>query len=131
MSRHRNRDYAGRDGARRRAFQKIRCIRSHRAVLAMDPDARVKLLSVFFGVSNVVLMREENVRDAARVFEPLHELRRIARGIYEKVAACARGEVRMRAERRPCVEATAPHAVGHLLRKDNALRTRLFILAAY
>jgi len=76
-------------------------------------------------------MREEDVRDAARVLEPLHELSRVARRIYEQVTASARSEVRVRAERRPRVEPAAPHGVGNLLGKDDALRPRLFSFAAY
>src|SRR3954447_1890399 len=131
MSRHRDRDDAGRDGTRRRTLQQVRCIGCRRAVLAMDPYARAELPCVLPCVCDVVLMREEDVRDAARALEPLHELRGIARRIDEQVAALAPSEVRVRAERRPGVEPTAPHAVSHLLRKDAGLRRWFLRFAAY
>jgi hypothetical protein len=40
----------------------------------MDPNATAKPLGVLACVRNIVLVREKDVGDAARVLEPLHEL---------------------------------------------------------
>ena len=63
-------------------------------------------------------MREEDMSNAAGVFEPVYELRCEARRIDQEIAARPLYEVRMRSKGQARVEPASPHAFGYLLRKD-------------
>src|SRR4029450_4124623 len=74
------------------------CIGRGRAVGLVNPHARVEMAGVAVGARDVVAMREQNIADAAELFEPLHELVDIARRIDEQVAIVGPGQEGMRGE---------------------------------
>ena len=99
--------------------------------MVMDPNTGAEPFRVFARVCDIVLVRKEDVREAAGILEPLHKVRRIARRIDEKVAARAAHEVGVCAEGRSRIEPAAPHTLGYLLRKDRGPRLRLLHFTAY
>ena len=52
-----------------RPLQQIRRIGSSRAVILVDPDSRAEPIGILVGISNVVLMRKQNIGDTTHMLD--------------------------------------------------------------
>ena len=100
------------------------------SVVLVDPHASAERFGILVCVRDVVLVRKQDVRDAARALEELLQLARIARRIDEQVTLGPHDEVGMRAVGILRVEAAAVDAGRQLLGEDS-VRAGLLRLAAH